>query len=70
MLLKEVLLWPEHLLSSFIFTTEKALNLEIFIESNSSPIGAHCGIHKTLDAVNKRLYWPGMSVDKKKCVIP
>ncbi len=38
----------------------------IFEELHSSPIGAHCGIQKTLDAISKRFYWPGMSVDIKK----
>lgn len=53
-------------LAKVICTKEKAK--EIFMELHSSAIGAHCGIHKTLDAVSRRFYWPGMSLDIKKWV--
>ncbi|RXN06801.1 gag-pol fusion [Labeo rohita] len=41
---------------------------EIFEQFHSRPIGAHCGIQKTLDAISKRFYWPGMSVNIKHWV--
>lgn len=53
-------------LSKVIQSKEKAK--DIFREFHSSSIGAHCGVHKTLDAISKRFYWPGMSVDIKKWV--
>uniref|UniRef100_A0A673L7L2 Gypsy retrotransposon integrase-like protein 1 n=1 Tax=Sinocyclocheilus rhinocerous TaxID=307959 RepID=A0A673L7L2_9TELE len=53
-------------LARVVCTKEKAKY--IFMELHNSAIGAHCGIHKTLDAVSRRFYWPGMSVDIKKWV--
>ncbi|MEQ2301560.1 hypothetical protein AMECASPLE_037278, partial [Ameca splendens] len=38
----------------------------IFVEFHASPTGAHCGQIKTIDAISRRFYWPGMSVDIKK----
>lgn len=40
----------------------------IFIDFHASPTGAHCGQIKTTDAISRRFYWPGMSVDIKKWV--
>lgn len=35
----------------------------IFSDFHASPTGAHCGQTKTREAISKRFYWPGMSVD-------
>lgn len=40
----------------------------IFVDFHASPTGAHCGQMKTIDAISRRFYWPGMSVDIKKWV--
>ncbi|RXN17442.1 gypsy retrotransposon integrase 1 [Labeo rohita] len=41
---------------------------QIFKEFHTSPIGAHCGIVKTTDAISNRFYWPSMSVDIRNWV--
>lgn len=41
---------------------------DIFIDFHASPTGAHCGQTKTWDAISRRFYWPGMSVDINKWV--
>jgi len=40
----------------------------IFVDFHASPTGAHCGKTKTREAISKRFYWPGMSVDINKWV--
>jgi len=40
----------------------------IFVDFHASPTGAHCGQTKTREAISKRFYWPGMSVDINKWV--
>ncbi|RXN12538.1 myosin-1 isoform X3 [Labeo rohita] len=41
----------------------------VFHEFHSSPIGAHCGVQKTTDAISKRFYWPAMTIDIKTWVM-
>ncbi|XP_058882741.1 histone-lysine N-methyltransferase SETD1B-like isoform X1 [Acipenser ruthenus] len=38
--------------------TEEADSL--FLEFHASAIGAHCGQHRTREAISSRYYWPGM----------
>ncbi|KAL2102408.1 hypothetical protein ACEWY4_001576 [Coilia grayii] len=41
---------------------------QLLTEFHTSHLGGHCGVEKTLDALNNRYYWPGMSVDVKNWV--
>lgn len=41
---------------------------EIFKDFHDSSTGGHCGQKKTLEAITKRFYWPGITVDLLKWV--
>lgn len=53
-------------LAKVVLSPEEAHN--IFMEFHTGPLGGHCGVEKTHNAIILRFYWPGMEQDIRKWV--